>query len=86
MENVYKILQIKTAIVIDNCAVYLYINNIKNERSLNMFNEYIPTGYKSWFEYNRAMERKEKRTYILQSIIVVVVFIGLMFFDSFINL
>ena len=51
-----------------------------------MFNEYIPTGYKSWFEYNRAMERKEKRTYILQSIIVVVVFIGLMFFDSFINL
>lgn len=49
-----------------------------------MFNEYIPTGYKSWIEYNRSMERKEKRTYILQSIIGVVVFIGLMFFDSFI--
>lgn len=49
-----------------------------------MFNEYIPNGYKTWTEYNRAMERKEKRTYILQSIIGVVVFIGLMFFDSFI--
>ena len=29
MKKVNKILQIKTALVIDNCAVYLYINNIK---------------------------------------------------------
>ena len=36
-------------------------------------NEYIPNGYKNMTEYNRAMERKEKRNYIIQGFIVCMV-------------
>lgn len=49
-------------------------------------NEYIPNGYTNWTEYNNAMVRKEKRNYILQGIIGMVVFFGLIFLDGFINL
>ena len=49
-------------------------------------NEYIPNGYTNWTEYNSAMARKEKRNYILQGVIGMVVFFGLIFLDGFINL
>ena len=49
-------------------------------------NEYIPNGYTNWTEYNNAMARKEKRNYILQGIIGMVVFFCLIFLDGFINL
>ena len=49
-------------------------------------NEYIPNGYTNWTEYNNAMDSKEKRNYILQGIIGMVVFFGLIFLDGFINL
>lgn len=49
-------------------------------------NEYIPNGYMNWTEYNNAMARKEKRNYILQGIIGMVMFFGLIFLDGFINL
>jgi hypothetical protein len=49
-------------------------------------NEYIPNGYTNWTEYNRAKEKKAKRNYILQGVIGMVVFFGLIFLDGFINL
>ena len=49
-------------------------------------NEYIPNGYMNWTEYNCEMTRKEKRKYILQGVIGMVVFFGLIFLDGFINL
>lgn len=49
-------------------------------------NEYIPNGYTNWTEYNRAMARKEKRKYILQGVVGMVVLFGLIFLDGFINL
>lgn len=49
-------------------------------------NEYIPNGYTNWTEYNRAMARKEKRNYILQGVVGMVVLFGLIFLDGFINL
>ena len=49
-------------------------------------NEYIPNGYTNWTEYNNAMARKEKRNYIFQGIIGMVVLFGLIFLDGFINL
>ena len=81
--TVNKILQEKTAIVIDNCAVYFYI---KRKTRGNTMNEYIPNGYTNWTEYNRAMASKEKRNYIFQGIFGMVVFFGLIFLDGFINL
>ena len=49
-------------------------------------NEYIPNAYMNWTEYNRVMTRKEKRNYILQGVIGMVMFFGLIFLDGFINL
>ena len=45
-------------------------------------NEYIPNGYTNWTEYNRAMARKEKRKYILQGVIGMVAFFGLIALDG----
>lgn len=49
-------------------------------------NEYIPNGYMNWTEYNRAMARKEKRNYILQGVIGMLLLIGMVLLDGFINL
>lgn len=62
----------------------IFILEIKQE--VTTMNEYIPNGYMNWTEYNRVMASKEKRKYILQGIIGMVVFFGLIFLDGFINL
>jgi hypothetical protein len=48
-------------------------------------NEYIPAGFKSWTEYNRAQEKKAKRNYILQGIAGMLVFFGAIALDGYIN-
>lgn len=45
-------------------------------------NEYIPAGFKNWTEYNRAKAKKEKRNYILQGIVGMLVFIGAIVLDG----
>ena len=45
-------------------------------------NEYIPAGFKSWTEYNRAQEKKAKRNYILQGIAGMLVFFGAIVLDG----
>ena len=45
-------------------------------------NEYIPAGFKSWTEYNRAQEKKAKRKYILQGIAGMLVFFGAIALDG----
>ena len=45
-------------------------------------NEYIPAGFKSWTEYNRVQEKKEKRNYILQGIAGMLVFFGAIVLDG----
>lgn len=45
-------------------------------------NEYIPAGFSSWTEYNRAKAKKEKRNYILQGIAGMLVFFGAIVLDS----
>ena len=63
-----------------------FISILKEKQEVTTMNEYIPNGYTNWTEYNRAMARKEKRNYILQGVIGMVVFFGLIFLDGFINL
>lgn len=45
-------------------------------------NEYIPAGFSSWTEYNRAQEKKAKRNYILQGIVGMLVFFGAIALDG----
>lgn len=59
---------------------------IEIKQEVTTMNEYIPNGYKNWTEYNCEMTRKENRKYILQGVIGMVVFFGLIFLDGFINL
>lgn len=63
-----------------------FISILKEKQEVQTMNEYIPNGYTNWTEYNRAMARKEKRKYILQGVVGMVVFFGLIFLDGFINL
>jgi hypothetical protein len=63
-----------------------FISILKEKQEVQTMNEYIPNGYTNWTEYSRAMARKEKRNYILQGVIGMVVFFGLIFLDGFINL
>jgi hypothetical protein len=63
-----------------------FISILKEKQEVQTMNEYIPNGYTNWTEYNRAMVRKEKRNYILQGVVGMVVFFGLIFLDGFINL
>ena len=62
------------------------IFTLEIKQEVTTMNEYIPNGYMNWTEYNRVMASKEKRKYILQGIIGMVVFFGLIFLDGFINL
>jgi hypothetical protein len=48
-------------------------------------NEIIPNGYLNWTEYNRAKARQEKRKLVIQGVIGMVAFFGLIFLDGFIN-
>ena len=68
--------------VIDNCAVYFYFK--RKTRGTTM-NEIIPNGYLNWTEYNRAKARQEKRKLVIQGVIGMVAFFGLIFLDGFIN-
>ena len=63
-----------------------FISILKEKQEVQTMNEYIPNGYTNWTEYNRSMARKEKRKYILQGVVGMVVFFGLIFLDGFINL
>lgn len=63
-----------------------FISILIEKQEVQTMNEYIPNGYTNWTEYNRAMARKEKRKYILQGVVGMVVFFGLIFLDGFINL
>ena len=48
-------------------------------------NEIIPNGYLNWTEYNRAKARQEKRKLVIQGVIGMVAFFGLIFLDGLIN-
>lgn len=63
-----------------------FISILIEKQEVQTMNEYIPNGYTNWTEYNRAMARKEKRKYILQGVVGMAVFFGLIFLDGFINL
>lgn len=45
-------------------------------------NEYIPAGFNSWTAYNRHVKKVEKRKYILQGILGMVVFFGAIALDG----
>jgi hypothetical protein len=51
-----------------------------------MFNEYIPNGFSSWTEYNRAKERRENIKYWAEGIFGLVVITLAFVADGLINL
>jgi hypothetical protein len=55
------------------------------KKEVQTMNEIIPNGYLNWTEYNRAKARQEKHKMVIQGVIGMVAFFGLIFLDGFIN-
>lgn len=77
--KVNKILQEKLSQLLTTAQ---FISILKEKQEVQTMNEYIPNGYTNWTEYNRAMARKEKRNYILQGIVGMLVFFGAIALDG----